>query len=508
MNAGLQTKLNSPEQHITPSEIDAFRAVIEQLTGLHFDDWRLDTLEKSLLARMRANGTVRVRSYLDRLNDPQICAEELGALLNQITVNETCFFRYPAQFDFLRQHVLPALVEQHSDGREPVQIWSAGCSTGEEPYSIAMTALDVFGPAASRFVQISATDASSAALQAARRAEYSVKSLRLVDDANRDKYFRRVSENRFALCDAVRQMVLFRKSNLLDDARQRAASWDIVFCRNVLIYFASESAAEILDGLYHSLDLNGYLFVGHSEILKQSGFVACQPESVFAYQKGTERPRRPLSAKHRETARSTPMVVARDYESARPHVCVSGTASSVSQSRLEDAAETLYEEALASFECENYAQSRDQLDRLLESSPRHLPAMVLRANIYLNLGEHDRSVEECEVAIQLDPLASDTYLLLGMNFNKLAKPELAVLHLKKAAYISPDSAIVQFQLGEAYRTLKMWDDATRAYRNAISLFQSTSDSEIFAYSGGFGKSALEEMCEQMIATCQARGCQP
>jgi len=454
---------------------------------------------------MCARGIVRVRSYLDLLSDSRTCADELGALLNQITVNETCFFRYPAQFDLLRQHVLPALVEQHSDGREPVQIWSAGCSTGEEPYSIAMTALDAFGPAASRFVQISATDASSAALQAARRAEYSVKSLRLVADANRSKYFRRVSENRFALCDAVRKMVLFRKSNLLDDARQRAASWDIVFCRNVLIYFARDSAAEILDGLYQCLDSNGYLFVGHSEILKQSGFVACQPEAVFAYRKGTGRTKRSPSAKHRETARSAPMVVARDIESTRPHVSTSGTTPSLSKSRSEDAAEALYDEALVSFERENYAQSRDQLDQLLESFPRHLPATVLRANIYLNLGEHDRSVEECEVAIQLDPLASDAYLVLGMNFNKLAKPELAVLQLKKAAYIAPDSAIVQFQLGDAYRALKMWDDATRAYRNALSIFPSTTNREIAGYSGGFGKSALKEMCEQMIATCQARG---
>ena len=498
-----QTNANSPARRIAAPDVQTFRVLIEQLTGLHFDDWRLDTLEKTLLARMCAKGIRHVEAYLDLLRDSASRPDELSELLNQITVNETYFFRYPVQFDFLRQHVLPSLVARQDDGRAPLQIWSAGCSTGEEPYSIAMTALDVLGSAASHFIRIFATDVSSAALQAARQGEYSAKSLRLVDEANRSKYFRRVSDNRFVLCDSVRQMVLFSESNLLDDVRRRAASCHVIFCRNVLIYFASELAGKILDGLYQCLNPNGYLFVGHSEILKRTSFVPCQPEAVFAYQKVTKELNRPAFADRQEAPRSRPMIAARNIEPRKPQVSAARTASSVSQSPPEDATESLYEEAFVSFEREDFARARSQLDRLLESSPRHLPATVLRANIYLNLAEHDRSVGECEVALQLDPLAHEAHLLLGMNFQKLSKPELAVLQLKKAAYTSPDSAIVQFQLGEAYRAQRMWDDASRAYRNAIPLFQSTTDREIRAYSGGFGKSALTTLCEQMIAACQA-----
>ena len=503
MSLESQTNANSPTRRIAPPDVQAFRVLIEQFTGLHFDDWRLDTLEKALLARMCVKGTRHVEAYLDLLRDSAGRPDELSELLNQLTVNETYFFRYPAQFDFLRQHVLPDLVAGRGDGRVPLQIWSAGCSTGEEPYSIAMTALDVLGSAASHLIQIFATDVSSAALQAARHAEYSTKSLRLVDEANRSKYFRRVSDNRFVLCNSVRQMVLVSESNLLDDVRRRAASWDIIFCRNVLIYFASELAVEILDGLHQCLNTNGYLFVGHSEIFKRTSFVPCQPEAVFAYQKVKGELERSAFVERQEAARSAPTIAARDIETTRPQVAVPRTTSSVSELQREDATESLYEEAFVSFEREDYARARSQLDRLLESSPRHLPATVLRANLHLNLGEHYRSVEECEVALQLDPLAHEAHLLLGMNFQKLSKPELAVLQLKKAAYISPDSAIVQFQLGEAYRTLQRWDDAARAYRSALPLFQSTTDQEIRAYSGGFGKSALNTLSEQIIAASQA-----
>jgi len=502
MNVESQTNSNSPARRIAAPDVHAFRALIEQFTGLHFDDWRLDTLEKTLLARMCAKGISRVQGYLDLLRDPASRSDELSELLSQITVNETYFFRYPVQFDFLRQQVLPALVAQQRDRQVRVQIWSAGCSTGEEPYSIAMTAHDVFGSAASHLVQISATDVSSAALAIARRGEYSTKSLRLVNEANQNKYFRRVSENRFVVSDAIRQMVLFRKSSLLDDARRATDAWDVILCRNVLIYFASESAADILDGFYHRLNANGYLLVGHSEILKETPFISCQPEGVFAYQKLAGKPKRPMHAQQLDAPRTRPTVAARDSAATSPQVAATRTAPSILESPSENAAETLYEEALVSFDREDYARARDQLDRLLESSPRHLPATVLRANVYLNLGEHDRSVEECEMALQLDPFASEAHLLLGMNFQKLSKPELAALQLKKAAYILPDSAIVQFQLGEAYRALKMWNDASRAYRNALPLFQSTADREIRVYFGGFGKTALKAMCEQMIATCQ------
>lgn len=475
--------LDSPP---TASQINEFRSLIRQLTGLHFDDWRLDTLQRALLARMSAKAIGRVESYLALFEDSRQRVDELSALLDQITVSESYFFRYPVQFDFLRETALPSLLAQATKGRRLVRIWCAGCSSGEEPYSIALTALEMFGPDASRLVQILATDVSSAAITAARRAEYAVKSLRLLDDRLRDRYFRQVSGNRFALCDAIRHMVLFSKSNLLDDARQGLASWDLIFCRNVLIYFTPELGNEILERLCTCLSDGGYLFVGHSEIVKQKGLVPCRPEGAFVHQKASGQ----SSPAGSETTRGRRGPLPLDAPIA-------------SEIRPVDDAEAILNSARDAFQREDYVRAADQLDRLLQSFPRHLPGTLLRANLHLNLGQHDRSVRECEVALQLDSFSAEAYMLLGMNLQRLSKPELAVAQLRKAAYLSPESCVVQFQLGEAYRGSKMIDHACRAYENALSLLPAASEREVREYSGGFGKTALKTFCEQMIAVCQS-----
>jgi len=171
-------------------------------------------------------------------------------------------------------------------------------------------------------------------------------------------------------------------------------------------------------------------------------------------------------------------------------------------------AESLFDSARAAFHREEYARASDQLDRLLKPFPRHLPGTLLRANLHLNLGQHDRSVRECEVALQLDSFSAEAYVLLGMNFQRLSKPELAVAQLRKAAYLSPESCIVQFQLGEVYRGARIFDRARRAYENALSLLPGASERQIREYSGGFGVMALKAFSKQMIAECQSNDGQP
>jgi chemotaxis protein methyltransferase CheR len=476
--------MDPPDHTPTPAELDRFRQIIRQQTGLHFDDWRLDTLERALAARISATGLRPVSAYLGELECSEQRFEEISALLDQITVNETCFFRYPRQYDFLRDVAFLPLLRRDFIG--PLRIWSAGCSSGEEAYSIAITALETLGPSADQLVQIIASDVSSTALDAARRAEYSPKSLRLVGGGWQGKYFHPAAENRFLLCDQVRRMVLFRKSHLLDDVRQGHNLWDLIFCRNVLIYFAPDVVRCILDGFCQSLKENGCLLVGHSEVVEHRSLMPCQPAETFAYRKVG----RQASAGDGRPQGVTPTVMPppRSHPAGEPP-CVGP--------------EGLFEVALAAFEHEEYLSAAHHLDSLLGSRPRDLRATLLRANLYLNLGHHDQSVRECEVALQIDGFSAEACLLLGMNFMRLAKPELAVTQLRKAAYIAPRSCAIQFHLGDAYRAAKMPRLAMRAYGNALSLAPSATEQEIRDYFGGFGKSTLETLCRQRVCLCEA-----
>ena len=480
------------------SDVDAFRTLVQRLTGLHFDEWRRSTLETSLIARMWANNIADPGGYMDLLSDPARRGAELGDLLDLLTVNETCFFRYPFQFDFLREQALPALIEKRNKEGRAVCIWSAGCSTGEEPYSIAMATLDVLGSSWTDSVEIHANDVSTAALNAARRGEYSEKSLRLLDGAYRSKYFRQVADGRFAVCETVKRMVKFNQFSLVDAARQAMGWWDIIFCRNVLIYFAQGLATQILGGIAKCLADDGHLFVGHSELIDRTLFVPRDLEGAFVYRKvpaGTAAlAPRPVRATGNAPARPT-----------RPRPPVKTTAPTAPPRGNPD---KLFAEALERFDLEAYAQAQSQLDRLLRLFPRHVPGTLLRSNVYLNLGQHERSVEECEVVLQVDPLAFEAYLLLGMNFHRLAKPEAAIAELRKAAYIAPDSCAVQFHLAEAYRGSQMWSEARRAYQNALTTLAAADERDVRTYAGGFGKPTLKTYCEQMIASSPESGRQP
>lgn len=482
--------MQSPQP--TAAELNTFRELIQELTGLHFDDWRLSTLQTTLIARMAATRTERVDTYLALLRETVRGAEELRELLNQITVNETYFFRYPAQFDLLREQVLPDLARVRRQEGRPVRIWSAGCSTGEEPYSIAMTARDVLGLGAQTEIEIFASDVSSSTLTRARQAEYSEKSLRLLEAGYRARYFRRLPDGRYALNDSIRRLVHFTQSSIAEDAQRAPASWDAIFCRNVLIYFSEARTAQALDGLHRSLRDDGYLFIGHSEILDKSQFVPCEDQSLFVYRKSAAKP---IATPHPASQR----------RQRPPHTSPSSPAPDRRPQPPSEQEQRLLNDAMGRFGREDYRRTLDALERLLRLSPRHLPALLLRANVFLNLGQHDRSVQESQIALQIDPLASEAYLLLGLNFLRLSRPELAVAELKKAAYLSPDSCLSHFHLGQAYQAAEMPDDARRSHRNALALLPTADERQVQTYTGGFGKLALQTLLAQMTGDGEANG---
>lgn len=484
------------------SEVQAFRELIVDLTGLHFGDWRLSALETTLVARMLANGMVRAESYFRLLSDPGQNADELGQLLDQLTVNETYFFRYPAQFDFLRQIALPTLFERRGAERVPLRVWSIGCSTGEEPYSIAITALEEIGAAASEMIELLATDVSSVALARARHGEYGEKSVRLLDNEARAKYFRQAPEGRFAIRGLIKSLPLFRRSSVLDDVTRTFPAWDVIFCRNVLIYFGPVVVQRLLRGLSQCLRDDGYLFVGHSEIPPRDVFAPGGHEGLFVYQKRRERiqeprkpivapPARPLPKADRDVPRAEPRPASRPDDATSPSVDRSETP------------ETLYQRAVDAFDGEDYTRALDELDRLLRRCPRHTPGAILRANVYLAQGDHERSVQECQIATEVNPLAGEAYLLLGMNFLNLGKPAPAVAQLKRAVYCAPNCCVTQYYLAEAYRALEAWEDAARNYANALKDLPSTDENHVRRYIGGFSRSALKTSCEQLIAVCNA-----
>ena len=245
------------------------RDLIYQVSGILFTENRFYYLSDRCAKRMAALGLPSLGQYFDLLNRPGQAEAEVRDLLNEITVGETCFFRNQPQIDALRTHVLPAVAEEKAKfGYKRLSLWSAGCSTGEEPYTLAMVLLEEsLGMLRGWSVEVHATDLNERSLARARAGIYSDYALRNIPPLFKQKYMHPVADG-FQVNDEVKSLVKFNRLNLRDDSRMVfMKGLDVIFCCNVLIYFGAQPKRRVIQHYYNDLLPGGYLFLGHSESL-------------------------------------------------------------------------------------------------------------------------------------------------------------------------------------------------------------------------------------------------
>ncbi len=235
------------------------RDIIYEESGIFIPDTKKYLVEKKLSARLGARGLAGFEQYLELLSAGRN-ADELAHLFDAITTNETSFFREPEHFGVLVENVLPEMLGRC--GMKSVSLWSSACSTGEEPYTMAIVLRERFPSA--RF-NIYASDISSQTLDAARRGLYNSYSIRNTPGPYLAKYFKNGGQS-YELDPGIRNTVRFMNINLADD-RKFLNGMDVIFCRNVLIYFDTRSKRKVVSRLYNSLRPGGYLFIGKSESL-------------------------------------------------------------------------------------------------------------------------------------------------------------------------------------------------------------------------------------------------
>ncbi len=241
------------------------RDFIYKQTGILFQDNKKYLLESRLQARLRDRNCTSYEEYSKILRFDAWRDKELSALYNLITTNETCFCRDQAQLDAFLSHVVPAVMETNK-GTSQLRIWSAACSTGDEPYTLAIMLLE-YPPLAKWSIEILATDISENVLATARKGIYGPYAIRNLPPAQLRKYFTQ-EEGQYVLSPKVKHLVRFANVNLYDRPRLKLIrGMDVVFCRNCLIYFDDKARQQIVNDLYDALSPAGYLVIGFSESL-------------------------------------------------------------------------------------------------------------------------------------------------------------------------------------------------------------------------------------------------
>ena len=269
----------------------ALRDMIYKRSGIFFTDQEKYVLENRLLRHIEEGGFDDFEKYVDFLRHDPLRDKEFSSLFDLVTTKETSFFRDANQLQAFESVVLPPIVKEAEEkGCKKLRIWSAPCSTGEEPYTLAMLLLNKFPTIQDPGwdIEIHGSDISECVLQSARRGEYNDYSIRNVPPPYLDRYFTKNGNGKYNVRPEVRGMVRLSNINLFDNMRVKMfRGMNIVFCRNMLIYFDEAAKKRVIANIYDSLAPGGYLFIGHAESLFNisRAFKLVNINNILIYQK-------------------------------------------------------------------------------------------------------------------------------------------------------------------------------------------------------------------------------
>ena len=466
---------------------------LELQIGLHFPRERWRDLERGIAVASRESGYKEAQAYIHWLLAAPLTRTQIEMLASHLTVGETYFFREKRSLDILEQQILPELLRARGETEKHLRIWSAGCCSGEEPYSIAML-LDRLIPDFEKWnVTILATDINPRFLRKAAQGVYGEWSFRDTPAWLRERYFTKRQDGRFEIQPRIRRMVTFSYLNLAEDASPSLVNstnaMDVIFCRNVLMYFAQERARKVVDKLHRSLIEGGWLITSPVETstVLFSAFTAVEFPGAFLYRRMAAGGPRTVAVRH-----PVPWYQG-DWEAAAPHAPAPAAPSepaafSVALSAF--APEVLHEAgSLQATEAEG-ADSREHDEREM---PRH------KARACANEGRLAEAIEWCEKAIAADKLNPAHYYLLAAICQEQGQSEAAQRSLGRALYLEPDFALAHFALGNLCLSGGRQREARRHFGNALSLLRACPADALLPESDGLSAGRLVEI----IASAQA-----
>jgi chemotaxis protein methyltransferase CheR len=257
----------SNDAPLSRADYEAISSLLYEWTGIRLQDKQLLVVGR-LTPRLRALGLASFGLYVEKVKRAGRSSDEAQAFINQLTTNKTAFFRESHHFDFLRDYLVKTVMPRalRANSRK-IRIWSAACSSGEEPYSLAMMLTDAAPSSAGWDVKILATDIDTEVLRVAKAGEYDLERLEGCSSSLRARFFTPMSERRLRVKSELSRLISFEQFNLVSDPARASEPFDAIFCRNVIIYFDQATQRRVVDRLVQRLTGDGRLFLGHSETL-------------------------------------------------------------------------------------------------------------------------------------------------------------------------------------------------------------------------------------------------
>ncbi|WP_250004333.1 CheR family methyltransferase [Actinoplanes sp. M2I2] len=459
-----------------PAQITRFRELLARVLGWTFADNDAQQLAGLLRDRAAEHGMSR-DAYLARLATRR-WEPEVTALIERLSITETYCFRHGEQFAALREDALPERAAARASQRV-LRMLSVACSSGEEAYSLAITGRQV-RPDPDWIVSVIGVDANPLVLRKAEAAWYSAWSLRETPDAVRRRWFR-PDDGGYRVVDEIRRLVRFQRTNVAepDDSLWRPGQYDVIFCRNLLMYLTPAVTSALVERMTAALAPGGYLFLGHTDSLGSDpdGLELRHTRQSFYYRRaGGPTPQR----------LGTPPVT----EQART---VSGPAEAL-------AVDNTYDRALDLLRQERFTDALE-----LAAAPRPGPLRqrdrLLHGVLLAQVGRLDEAVALARRLSDENGLNPDAHQLLGLCLEDGSAVAEAIGQYRLAAYLDPGFALPRMRLGQLAR--RQGDDrgAAAELERALDLLAREDDERITLFGGGFGRIALTVLCRSELDAC-------
>lgn len=484
---------------------------ISENLGLYFPRKRWNDLRDKFLLASIEFGFSDTEQCINWLLSTPLTQEMVETLSSFLTIGETSFLRDINIYNELEKHVLPELINSRRKTGKQIRIWNAGCSSGEEPYSIAILLHKMISDLKDWSISILATDINLRALKKAKEGIYNKWSFRGTPKWAKDGYFSKTKENSYKIMPYIKKMVSFSYHNLAKDPfpslLNNTTAMDIIFCRNVIMYFHPLLIKKIIKCFYRSLLNKGWLLVSGSEGLyvHTSQFVTVNfPDTIF-YRKdllksGTMEEfqvKTPVSI-HDFDPEFFPEVPLPAPESPPLPVWDVTTKSRREQPKTEEVQQKTYEEAMILYEQGSYPEVENILTEHLLQNHKDYKTMTLLAKTCSNQGKFSKAIEWCEKEITINKFNPGCYYLLALIFQEQGEIDEAIASLNRSIYLDPDYLLAHYTLGNIILRKGNFKKAEKHFNNALSVLNTYKEDDIIPESDGISTGRLIEIIKTKI----------
>lgn len=450
---------------------------IEAKFGLNFPEDRFNNLVRGL-SNASKQKNIDIEKYINMILLNKLSEEELINLATWLTIGETYFFRDSKLFQVIREKILPDIINSRKYSNRSLNIWSAACSSGEEAYSIAILIKELIPDYKNWNIKITATDINQNSLNKAEKAIYSEWSFRGVDLNLKNKYFYKVDDSYYRLKDDVVNLVKFNTLNLADNTyvldNETINNVDIIFCRNVLMYFSKEQAHKIINRFYNIIKNGGWLIGAPTENLyfNDTSFIPINMDGVFLYNKDTK---------------ESSIIKQFDNDIKKTNIIIENNVE-INYSKLEVDKNRTVKNIIVSAKEETNISMEEKVD---------LDEFEAKCRLLANEGNLEDALEWCHKAISKYKMNPGYYHLIANIHQELGNISDAILALKKAIYINSDFIMAYFDLGNLNLKEEKYKEAFKNFRNVHMLLNNLNENDVIPHSDEMTVGMLKQIIDNI-----------